>query len=126
MLEFNVKNNLVSLTQLQNASNNALQDIIGQQMRLSKLKRIMQSAGVDVFPEYDAFCYIEGTAEKHWPMEKHLYYQMASLSTVFNFAWSRWNLLAGRRNIVLQMREYKLDKPKQVSEKNLSPFHFLI
>lgn len=114
MLEFNITNNLICLTQLQNTPNNALQDIVGIRMKLSKLKRLMKAAGVDVFPEFDTFCYVEGTAEKHWPMEHHLYHQMARLSTAFNFAWSRWNLLAGRRKIVMQMREYKLDKPKQV------------
>jgi hypothetical protein len=75
----------------------------------------MQSCGVDVFPAFDAFCYIESTCEKHWPMEKHLYFNMAELGVCFNFAWSRWNLAAGRRNIVLQMREYNFEKTKQKS-----------
>lgn len=73
----------------------------------------MRSCGADVFPEFDTFCYTEGTCEKHWPMERHLYYSIAQLSDCFNFAWSRWNLLAGRRKIVLQMREYKPNRPKQ-------------
>lgn len=75
----------------------------------------MQNSGVDVFPAFDAFCYIEGTCEKHWPMEKHLYFNMAELVSCFNFAWSRWNLTGGRRNIVLQMREYNAEKFKQKS-----------
>lgn len=79
----------------------------------------MRNCGADVFPEFDAFCYTEGTCEKHWPMERHLYYNMAQLSNSFNFAWSRWNLLAGRRRIVMQMREYKLNKPKQVQHSTL-------
>lgn len=73
----------------------------------------MQDAGVDVFPAFDAFCYMENTCEKHWPMEKHLYFNMSELACCFNFAWSRWNLAAGRRNIILQMREYNLEKAKQ-------------
>lgn len=47
-------------------------------------------------------------------MEKHLYYNMAQLCTCYNFAWSRWNITAGRRNIVMQMREYKPERTKQV------------
>lgn len=43
-------------------------------------------------------------------MEKHLYYNMAQISGCFNFAWSRWNLQAGRRKIVLQMRPFAPDK----------------
>lgn len=74
----------------------------------------MRNAGADVFPSVDAFCYIEGTCEKHWPMERHLYYNIAQLSVSYNFAWSRWNMTAGRRNVVLQMREYRPEKVKQV------------
>lgn len=79
----------------------------------------MRRAGVDIFPNFDAFCYIEGTCEKNWPMEKHLYYGMAEVGVCFNFTWSRWNLLAGRRRIVMQMREYFPDKPKQVPTQDI-------
>lgn len=65
----------------------------------------MQTGGVDVFPPSDAFCYVEGAVPKHRVAEDHLYHCMAMVSTSYNFAWSRWNLLAGRRNMVLQMRE---------------------
>ncbi|XP_015837771.1 dynein axonemal intermediate chain 7 isoform X2 [Tribolium castaneum] len=118
MVEFNVKDGLIALSQLQNSPNNALQDIVGTYFPLPKL--MLQSAGVDVFPAFDAFCYIENTCEKHWPMEKHLYFDMALLSVCFNFAWSRWNMAAGRRGIVLQMREYNVEKTKQ---KNHSMLH---
>lgn len=75
----------------------------------------MRAAGVDVFPASDVFCYVQaGTCEKHWPMEKHLYYNMAAISNCFNFSWSRWNLTVDRRSIVMQMREYKPEKTKQV------------
>lgn len=114
MFEFNVKENLICVTQLQNGPNDALQEIVGIYMKLSKLKRILLKGGIDIFPMHDSFSYIEGTCEKCWPMERHLYYDIARLTTYFNFAWSRWNLLAGRRNIVFQMREFKLNKPKQV------------
>lgn len=104
---------------MQGNPNNILQDIVGVYLKLPKLRRIMRSCGADVFPEFDAFCYTEGTCEKHWPMERHLYYNIAQLSNCFNFAWSRWNLLAGRRKIILQMREYKLNKTKQASHSML-------
>mgnify|MGYP005984122875 FL=1 len=75
--------------------------------------QVLQSAGVDVFPAFDAFCYIETTCEKHWPMEKNLYFNMAQLGVCFNFAWSRWNMPVGRRSVVFQMREYNPEKTKQ-------------
>lgn len=113
MLEFNIKESLVSMTQLQNSPNNALQDIVGKYYKLSMLKKLLVEGGVDIFPEADSFCYIARTCEKHYPTEKHMYEQMAQLAGVFNFSWSRWNLPAGRRTIVCQMREYKPDKPRQ-------------
>lgn len=132
MVEFNIKDNRICLTQLQNSPNNALQDIVGTYFKLPKLIRVLQTGGIDLFPACDAFCYIEGkspiyhveifkfsflgTCEKHWPTERHLYYNMALLSPSYNFAWSRWNNQAGRRNIVVQMREYKLNSAKQVKK----------
>lgn len=113
LIDFNVKFNQVCISQIQGNPNDILQDLVGVYMKLSKLRRLMRSCGADVFPDFDAFCYIEGTCEKHWPMESHLYYNMAQLSNSFNFAWSRWNLLAGRRKIVFQMREYRANKSKQ-------------
>ncbi|GLG93980.1 Uncharacterized protein GBIM_01287 [Gryllus bimaculatus] len=68
--------------------------------------KIMQRGGVDIFPDRDAYCYVEGSASKHRVAEDHLYHCMALFSTSHNFTWSRWNLLAGRRKMVLQMREY--------------------
>lgn len=84
-------------------------------MKLGKLHQILLDTGIEIFPEYDAFCYIEGqTCEKLWPLEKHVYENMGILANVHNFAWSRWNLNAGRRNIIMQLREYKIGSPKQV------------
>ncbi|XP_050302897.1 dynein axonemal intermediate chain 7-like [Anthonomus grandis grandis] len=119
MLEFNVKNGLIAITQLQNSPNMTLQDCVGKYMKLHKLKRMMKEAGIDIFPEFDAFCYVEGSCEKQWAMEQHLYYNMAQISNCFNFAWSRWNLQAGRRQIVLQMRQYLPDKGKQKNHQML-------
>ncbi|KAH1003077.1 dynein axonemal intermediate chain 7 isoform X2 [Dendroctonus ponderosae] len=110
MLEFNVKNGLIAITQLQNSPNMTLQDSVGLYMKLHRLKRLMKEAGIDIFPSFDAFCYVDGCSEKQWPMEQHLYFNVAQISGCFNFAWSRWNLQAGRRKIVLQMRPYAPDK----------------
>lgn len=56
--------------------------------------------------EADSSCYITNTSEKHEPMETHLYYNIAMLSNGFKFAWSKWNSGAGRRMIVLKMKEF--------------------
>ncbi|KAJ8958390.1 hypothetical protein NQ318_002172 [Aromia moschata] len=112
-LEFNVKDGLICITLLKNSPNKSLKSLTGTYFKFHKLKRILKETGVDIFPEYDAFCYVENSCEKHWPMEKHLYHNMAELCNMFNFTWSRWNLTAGRRTVVMQMREYAPDKPKQ-------------
>lgn len=113
MLEFNIKDGLISITQLQNSPNKTLQNIVGQYFKLHRLQRFMKEGGIDIFPTFDAFCYIDGCCEKQWPTEKYLYYNMAQMSTSFNFAWSRWNLQAGRRKMVLQMRQYSPESKKQ-------------
>lgn len=69
--------------------------------------------GVDIFPAFDVFCYTEGTCEKLWPMEKHLYRGIAYAASVYNFTWSRWNCISGRRCAVMQFREHQ-EKRKQV------------
>lgn len=49
-------------------------------------------------------------------MEFHLYYNMAQISLCYNFGWSRWNLLAGRRKIVLQIRETTASERVKMSD----------
>ncbi|KAF5285229.1 hypothetical protein FQR65_LT13344, partial [Abscondita terminalis] len=120
VLDFNVKGNRIAIMEVQNAPNESLNDYLGVYYKLPKLKRLLLEVGVDVFPYFDAFCYVENSYEKHWQMEKHLYFQMAQVSACFNFCWSRWNAAAGRRNAVMQMREYKVGKSKQASYSMLS------
>lgn len=94
-------------------------------MSFQDLINIFTSAGVNLFPEDDAFCYAEGiisivenfvckaklrkcitgTCEKHFVMESHLYDCMAAIALTHNFTWSRWNFMSGRRSCVLLMRE---------------------
>ncbi|KAL1500843.1 hypothetical protein ABEB36_006270 [Hypothenemus hampei] len=119
MMEFNIKDGMIAITQLQNSPNMTLQNTVGKYVKLHKLKTMMKEAGIDIFPAFDSFCYIDGCCEKHWPMERHLYFNMAQISNCFNFSWSRWNLQAGRRKIVMQMREYIPEKGKQKNHQML-------
>ncbi|KAL3266236.1 hypothetical protein HHI36_010417 [Cryptolaemus montrouzieri] len=118
MYEFKIKGSSITVTQFQNGPNNALQDIISKTFRITKLKKILREGGVDIFPDYDAFCYVEGSCEKHWPTEYICYYNMAQLAICYNFAWSRWNATEGYRSIVMQMRifnpELQTQKPHNV------------
>lgn len=69
------------------------------------MRDVLIQNAIDVFPDNDAFNYAEGCSEKHPVMETHLYTCMCSLALTYNFSWSRWNLLSGRRTAVLLMRE---------------------
>ncbi|XP_057651081.1 dynein axonemal intermediate chain 7-like [Diorhabda carinulata] len=113
IFEFKIQDGKICLIWVQNSPNDALKSYIGKYMKLYTLKKVLKETGINIFPEHDAFCYVEGCCEKQWPMEKNLYCNMAALSGCFNFAWSRWNLTLGRRSIVLLMREYSFDKSKQ-------------
>ncbi|EEB19549.1 conserved hypothetical protein [Pediculus humanus corporis] len=105
IIEFLIKDGKVSVNQLQNGTTNAMQEHVGIFYRPKKLINILQNGGVDIFPPPDVFCYLEGTVLKHRAAENHLYHCMSVMSTSHNFAWSRWNAPAGRRNMILQMRE---------------------
>ncbi|XP_047098304.1 dynein axonemal intermediate chain 7-like isoform X2 [Schistocerca piceifrons] len=118
IVEFHIKGDKVCLNALQNGATNALQDIVGTYFKPYFLIKRMKRGGVDIFPPVDAFCYVEGSAPKHCVAEDHLYHCMAHASSVYNFAWSRWNLLAGRRNMILQMREY-LDRRRLANHSTL-------
>jgi cancer susceptibility candidate protein 1 len=112
IVEFLIKGDKVCVTQLQNGATEALQEIVGTYYSPYQLRKLMCSGGVDLFPLHDAHCYIDGATPKHRAAEDHLYHCMALLSTSHSFSWSRWNLLAGRRNMVLQMKEF-LEKKRQ-------------
>ncbi|CAH1102221.1 unnamed protein product [Psylliodes chrysocephalus] len=113
ILEFNIKNGLMCISQLQNSPNKALLDQIGKYVKLHVIKKMLKKTGIDIFPEHDAYCYVDGSCEKYWPMEKHLYSNMSLICGVFNFAWSRWNASQGKKTIVIQIREYAPEKTKQ-------------
>lgn len=93
------------LNSYQGGQSSIVQDLIGLTLRLDQLKQGLAKAGINLFPEEDTFCYTEGTCEKNHVMEAHLYRCMAALGLTHNFAWSRWNLMAGRRSCVMLMRE---------------------
>lgn len=91
-----------------------LTDVIGVKMCLQDLIIHMRSAACDIFPEEDAFCYIENSGEKNSVMESHIYECMCFFALSHNFAWSRWNVVAGSRTAVFLMREL-LEHRKLVS-----------
>lgn len=103
IIEFIIRGNQVCMNQLQNATSTALQDIVGNFYPPHQLMRLMREGGIDLFPQHDAYLYVEGVTQKHYIAENHLYNCMALFSTTYNFSWSRWNLLAGRNSMVMQV-----------------------
>ena len=60
---------------------------------------------MDIFPDCDSHCYIEGLPLKDIQTERHLYHCMALTANSLNFSWSRWNLLSGYDKAIMQYRE---------------------
>ncbi|XP_055915568.1 dynein axonemal intermediate chain 7 isoform X2 [Eupeodes corollae] len=89
----------------QGGTTDTITKMVGKILSLAELKSILIKCAVDIFPDEDAFCYTEGSCEKNFVMEMHLYACMSTLALSHNFGWSRWNLLAGSRTAVLLMRE---------------------
>ncbi|XP_043220818.1 dynein axonemal intermediate chain 7-like isoform X3 [Amphibalanus amphitrite] len=100
-----VKDDLVSLCEVTGGSSNCLEQYYDKFMKPEKLIQTLQRHGLDLFPEEDSYLYIEGTSLKHQPCEKHLYWCMALVGNAYGFSSSRWNLLAGAENLVLQFKE---------------------
>lgn len=103
-LEFQIRHNEVCLTMLENANTSALQQLVGVSYEPRTLVRLLRTGGVDIFPAADAGLYVEGVPVKHRVTEDHLYHCMATLCSHYRFSWSRWNLMAGYKKFVMQIR----------------------
>ncbi|XP_069357092.1 dynein axonemal intermediate chain 7-like isoform X2 [Maniola hyperantus] len=97
--------NKVRLKWIANATTSALKEHFNKPYTVKKMVQIMREAACDFFPDFDAHNHIENTCPKEWVMERHNYHAMAFLSRAYNFQWSRWNVGAGSRNIIMQIRE---------------------
>ncbi|KAL2712561.1 axonemal 84 kDa protein-like isoform X1 [Vespula squamosa] len=103
--EFIVRDDSICLNSLVGGTSSALQDIIGQYMKLKYLINKMRECGCDLFPEKDAASYIKGLSVKHPVAQKHLQECIGLLCTAYTFSWSRWNIKRPSREIVLQFKE---------------------
>lgn len=133
--EFEVSHSQVALVKFSSSGNKPpLSGIMERAMTLKDLIKEMRRQGVDIFPDYDSHCYIEGKGcdcwsfrqsfcDEHIPLalglplkdiqtERHLYYCMALTCNALNFSWSRWNLLSGFDKLLMQFREKVPDNPE--------------
>ncbi|CAH2268095.1 jg14791 [Pararge aegeria aegeria] len=109
--------NKVQLKWIANATTSALKEHFNKPYNVKRMVqlyslKIMREAACDFFPDFDAHNQIEATCPKEWVMERHNYHAMAFLSRAYNFQWSRWNVGAGNRSIVMQIRE-AVDKQRE-------------
>ncbi|XP_066901284.1 dynein axonemal intermediate chain 7-like [Halyomorpha halys] len=111
IVEYTIQADKVSLNSIQNATGAALDGILGIPFTPNQLIRIMRKAGLDLFPGWDAFLYVEGNSAKKKVLEEHVYMSMAMMASSYQFTWSRWNMPAGPDRIIFQAREYL--KPKE-------------
>ncbi|XP_071538177.1 dynein axonemal intermediate chain 7-like [Panulirus ornatus] len=106
--EFTITEGHVCLANLQDGARTALSHLYGKPMKPNTLIKTLQFYGINLFPDRDSYCYIDGLPSKHRPTEQHLYRCMALVAPAVHFAWSRWNLLAGQNKLVFQMKTKKL------------------
>ncbi|XP_035704098.1 protein CASC1-like [Folsomia candida] len=107
VIEFIVMGDLICISSLSNVANSSEVEasLINKYMKPHILIKAMRHHGLDLFPEFDSYAYVDGVLVKDVAAEDHLYQCMAVVSSAFNFQWSRWNLLAGRDRMVYQMRQ---------------------
>lgn len=65
----------------------------------------LRHCGLDIFPAFDTFKYVEETTEKYWILERHIYYCMALVAFGYEMQTSKWNIRSGIRKIFFQLRE---------------------
>lgn len=103
--EFTLSAEGVKLNSMQGGATNALQDYTGIVYPIKQMIKIMREVSADIFPDDDAFYYVDSSCEKHSAMEYHLYNCIGTMVATHNFAWSRWNVHGGSRTCVILMRE---------------------
>ncbi|XP_043500204.1 dynein axonemal intermediate chain 7 homolog isoform X2 [Polistes fuscatus] len=103
--EFLVREDMVCLNSLIGGTSPALQNIVGEYMKLQFLIDKMREGGCDLFPERDTASYVKGLPMKHLVTERHLQECIGLLCTAYTFSWSRWNVTRTSREIVLQFKE---------------------
>lgn len=114
VLEFIIRKNEICLTLLENANTTALQQHVGIFYPPKYLVRLLRQGGVNIFPSQDACLYVDNVPKKHHITEDHLHHCMAYLYQCFEFSWSRWNLSAGYKKFVMQVRQAKSTKPNEL------------
>ena len=103
--EIEIGEGTVTLVKFSSGNKPPVKGIQDKPMKLKDLIKEMRRQGVDIFPDYDSHCYIEGLPLKDIQTERHLYHCMALTANSLNFTWSRWNLLSGYDKLIMQYRE---------------------
>ena len=103
--EFEIGQGTVTLVKFSSGNKPPVKGLQDKPMKLKDLIKEMRRQGVDIFPDYDSHCYIEGLPLKDIQTEQHLYHCMALTANSLNYTWSRWNLLSGYDKLIMQYRE---------------------
>ena len=103
--EFEIGEGTVTLVKFSSGNKPPVRGLLEKPMILKDLIKEMRVQGVDIFPDYDSHCYIEGLPLKDIQTERHLYNCMSLTANSLNFTWSRWNLLSGYDKLIMQCRE---------------------
>ena len=111
--EFEIGEGVVTLVKFSSGNKPPVKGLQDKPMILKELIKEMRIQGVDIFPDYDSHCYIEGLPLKDIQTESHLYHCMALTANALNFSWSRWNLLSGYKKLIMQYREKVPDSGKE-------------
>lgn len=112
--EWTISSAGIKLNGLQGGANAVTGDLLGKVVPIKEMITMMRAVSCDIFPDDDAFYYVDSSCEKNAIMEFHLYNCMGIMCGTHNFSWSRWNQHAGSRTCVLLVREV-LEHRKLVS-----------
>uniref|UniRef100_A0A0K2TFR8 Cancer susceptibility candidate protein 1 homolog [Apis mellifera] n=1 Tax=Lepeophtheirus salmonis TaxID=72036 RepID=A0A0K2TFR8_LEPSM len=103
--EFLIGEGVITLKKFSCGNKPPVKGLQDKPMAVKDLIKEMRMQGVDIFPDYDSHCYIEGLPLKDIQTERHLYNCIALTANSYNYSWSRWNLLSGYEKLIMQHRE---------------------
>ena len=121
---FVVKEDKITITKLEHEDTPLISHIIGVPFTVYDLIIAMRNAGIDIFPEWDSFLYLEKCFRRLKSLEEHAYYSIGVSCPAFEFTESSYNGTAGVNKIYFRMRE-GIDKntPEQYRTLSASPFN---
>ncbi|XP_014273952.1 uncharacterized protein [Halyomorpha halys] len=104
-ITFKIKGEYITIGKLDHPGAKDIPHIINVPFSFEELVVAMRSCGIDLFPDWDSFLYINITLKKLKILEIHMYHCMAYSAPAFEYTSSLHNMGSREDRIYVQLRE---------------------